>query len=171
MPFIQKEPNSLPENYIQAIGDEWMLIAAGNSSKYNMMTASWGFTGVMWGKPCAIAAIRPQRYTKELVDANDYFTLSFYGADKAVHAVCGKESGRTVDKTALTGLTPLFDDETGAPYFEQARLVFICKKLYTAPLTKGGFTAQGAEIPGNFYAANDFHEMYYGEIVKALVKE
>ena len=58
-----------------------------------MMTASWGFAGVMWGEPMAIAAVRPQRYTMEFIEKEDYFTLSFYGDNKKIHAVCGKESG------------------------------------------------------------------------------
>ena len=36
-----------------------------------------GRRGIMWGKPVATAYIRPQRYTKEFVDQNEYFTLSF----------------------------------------------------------------------------------------------
>ena len=73
-----------------------------------MMTASWGFAGVMWGEPMAIAAVRPKRYTIEFMKNEDYFTLSFYGDDKTMHAVCGKESGRDVNKTekAVTAQTP-----------------------------------------------------------------
>ena len=41
------------------------------------MTASWGGLGIMWGKNIATVYIRPQRYTKEFVDANDLFTVSF----------------------------------------------------------------------------------------------
>ena len=32
------------------IGDQWMLVTAGDQIKYNTMTASWGGIGVMWGK-------------------------------------------------------------------------------------------------------------------------
>ena len=38
------------ESFIKNIGDEWMLITAGNKDKYNMMTASWGSMGIMWNK-------------------------------------------------------------------------------------------------------------------------
>ena len=62
---IMKEikPEEINDNFIKLIGSEWMLVTAGNKEKYNMMTASWGFAGVMWGFPCAITAVRPQRYT------------------------------------------------------------------------------------------------------------
>ena len=102
MGFKSVEVTEINENFIKNIGSEWMLITAGNKEKYNMMTASWGFAGVMWGFPAVIAAIRPQRYTIEFAEKEKYFTLSFYGEDKKIHAVCGKESGREVDKTAKT---------------------------------------------------------------------
>lgn len=37
-------------NPFKKIGKEWMLVTAGDEQKWNTMTASWGFAGVMWGK-------------------------------------------------------------------------------------------------------------------------
>ena len=169
MSFKTVNPNEINENFIKNIGDEWMLISAGNKDKYNMMTASWGFAGVMWGAPTAIAAVRPQRYTMEFMKSKDYFTLSFFGDDKKIHAVCGKESGRNVNKTEKTGLTPLFDNDTESPYFDEARLVLICKKVYAQDLDKNSFI--DTDIVDKIYPENDFHTMFYGKIIKALVKE
>lgn len=169
MSFISVPVNEINDNFIKNIGDEWMLVTAGNSEKYNMMTASWGFVGVMWGSPCAITALRPQRYTLEILEKEKYFTLSFYGDNKKIHGVCGKLSGRDVDKTAMTGLTPIFDETTGAPYFDEARLVLICEKVYVQSLQKQGFLND--DIPQSVYAENDYHKMFYGKIVSALVKE
>ena len=54
-----------------------MLISAGTEDKWNTMTASWGAVGVMWGKPSATCYIRKKsRFTKEFVDAGEYFTLT-----------------------------------------------------------------------------------------------
>jgi flavin reductase (DIM6/NTAB) family NADH-FMN oxidoreductase RutF len=158
----------LNENFIKNIGSEWMLITAGNKENLNTMTASWGFAGVMWGKPVAIAAIRPQRYTMEFVEKEDYYTLSFLGENKAPHGICGKKSGRDIDKIKEAGLTTLFDDETGAPFFDEARLVLICKKLYAQPLKADCF--KDKEIINGVYPTGDFHNMIYGEIVSAYIK-
>ena len=79
MAFREIKPEELDFNPFQKIGKQWMLITAGNESGYNTMTASWGGAGVMWGKPSVTAYIRPQRYTKEFVDREETFTLSFYG--------------------------------------------------------------------------------------------
>ena len=72
----------IKDNIIKLISDEWMLVASGNEDSYNMMTASWGGMGEMWGKDVAVTVIRPQRYTYEFIEKNDLFTLSFYGDKK-----------------------------------------------------------------------------------------
>jgi len=165
MSFVEISPKDIDKNAISLISDEWALITAGNSDKFNMMTASWGFLGEMWGKACAIAMIRPQRYTLEFMNKSDYFTLSFYGDNKAVHKVCGSKSGRDIDKAKESGLVPIFDN--GAVYFEQAELVLICKKLYTSQIDKEGFVDKECL---KWYPDNDFHKMFVGEIVKVLKK-
>ncbi|MBR5011502.1 MAG: flavin reductase [Clostridia bacterium] len=165
MAFREIKVKEIEENFIKNIADEWMLISAGNDSGYNMMTASWGFVGEMWGNDTVIAAVRPQRYTMEFIDKNDYFTLSFYGDKKDIHKVCGSLSGRDVNKTEMTGLTPVFTDNT--VYFDEARLVLVCKKQYVAPLTESGFLDK--EILDKWYNG-DLHNMIFGKIEKVLIK-
>ncbi len=163
--FKEISPKELNENFIKLIADEWMLISAGNREKYNMMTASWGFAGEMWGADSVMTVIRPQRYTLEFINSSDYFTLNFYGDNKDIHKVCGSKSGRDVDKTALTGLTPVFADNT--VYFEQARLVLVCKKQYVQQMREDCFTDKE---PLRWYDG-DLHYMVIGKIEKVLVKE
>lgn len=165
MAFREIKVKEIEENFIKNIADEWMLISAGNEGGYNMMTASWGFVGEMWGADTVIAAVRPQRYTMEFIDKNDYFTLSFYGDKKDIHKVCGSLSGRDVNKTEMTGLTPVFTDNT--VYFNEARLVLVCKKQYVAPLKESGFLDK--EILDKWYNG-DLHNMIFGKIEKVLVK-
>lgn len=153
-------------NIISAIADEWMLISAGDKDSFNMMTASWGFMGEMWGADTAIAMIRPQRYTMEFVEKSDYYTLSFYSDNKDIHKICGSKSGRDVNKTELTGLTPVF--ENGTVYFEEARMVIICKKQYIADLKEECFIDKA---PLKWYENKDFHKMIFGKIEKVLIKE
>ena len=163
--FREISAKEIKENLIKAISDEWMLISAGDEDGYNMMTASWGFAGEMWGEDSVIAMIRPQRYTMQFVDSHDYFTLSFYGENKDIHKICGSKSGRDTDKTRMTGLVPIFENET--VYFEQARLVLICKKQYVDSLKEENFTDQSVLKWYN----KDFHNIVIGKIEKVLVKE
>ena len=68
---------SLNKHACQMIGKEWMLVTAAKDGEVNTMTASWGGLGVMWGKNVAFIVIRPQRYTKEFIDASDTLSLTF----------------------------------------------------------------------------------------------
>lgn len=68
---------TLNDNVFTTIGKEWMLVAAGNEEKFNMMTASWGCLGWLWNRPVAIVYIRPERYTHEFIEANDTMSLVF----------------------------------------------------------------------------------------------
>ncbi len=165
MAWKEIAPKEIAGNPMKMISDEWMLVAAGGPDTCNMMTASWGFVGEMWGKECAITVIRPQRYTLEFMEKEDFFTLSFYGDRKDIHKICGSQSGRDIDKVAATGLTPVFAD--GTVYFEEARLVLICKKLYVQDLKEECFVDTGCL---KWYPEKDYHRMFIGEIVKVLEK-
>ena len=92
---------TLHDNLFTTIGKEWMLVAAGNEEKFNMMTASWGCLGWLWNHPVAIVYIRPERYTHEFIEANDTMSLVFLGNSeeaRKAYAFCGAKSGRDFDK-------------------------------------------------------------------------
>lgn len=71
--------SELKDNMFDAISKEWMLVTAGTQEKFNMMTASWGGTGVLWAKPVAFIFIRPERYTYQFIEEGETLTLSFPG--------------------------------------------------------------------------------------------
>lgn len=164
--FKEISPRKIPDNMIKAISEEYMLITAGDVNGYNMMTASWGFVGEMWGNDCAMAVVRPQRYTMEFLKDSDYFTLSFYGDRSEIHKICGSKSGRDCNKTELCGLHPVFDGKS--VYFDEARLVLICRKQYMQKMEKDCFTDAD---PLNWYKNGDYHWQIYGRIEKALIRE
>ncbi len=164
--FRQVDPKTLPMNPFAAIGDQWMLITAGTKEHCNTMTASWGSLGVLWGAPMAIAYIRPQRYTKEFVDSQEYFTLSFFGPEyRPQLSLCGSKSGRDVDKVQACGFT-VAEAACGAPYFEEAETVLVCRKRMVVPMEPDLLPA---DVREKWYDG-DYHTMYWGEIVEALVR-
>ena len=167
MAFREISVEELKDNPFTLINKDWMLITAGNREKHNTMTASWGGVGELWGRYVSTIYIRPQRYTLEFVEREDYYSLCFFGPDcRQALNLCGSKSGREVDKDAATGLTPCFDE--AAPYYVQARLVFLCRKLYRQDLEEGCFLDKG--LLEKWYD-NDLHRMFIGEIVKVLEKE
>lgn len=173
MTFHETDIHTLSFNPFDKISKQWMLITAGDRNGSNTMTASWGGVGIMWGKPVATAYIRPQRYTKEFVDDNEYFTLSFLPEEqrKALN-ICGSVSGRDVeDKWKEAGLHPCYLNE-GTPdevaAVEEAEMVFECRKLYAQEMLPECFI--DTECDTKWYPINDYHTMYIAEIVKVWIK-
>ena len=161
----QIEINEFSENPFKLIGSDWMLITAKKGDKTNMMTASWGGVGILWNKPVATIYVRPQRYTKEFIDNEEYFSLCVLPEDyRQILNYCGTKSGRDEDKIAETKLT--IDESEKAPIFKEARLVLICKKLYAQDLTEQSFIDKS--LVEKNYKAKDFHTMYIAEIEKIL---
>lgn len=156
-------------NPMTMIAGEWMLVTAGTKETgYNTMTASWGHLGSIWGhgggKPTSVIFVRPQRYTKEFVDREEYYTLSFFPEQyKKALGYLGSHSGRDGDKVAHAGLTPVFGEKS--TWFREAKLVLVCRKLYRAPIVEEGFLDK--EVLEDAYPHRDFHDMYVGEIVEA----
>ena len=106
MSFKEIAPEELKENAFKVIGKDWLLVTGTAEGKSNAMTASWGGLGVIWGAPAATCYIRPQRYTKEFVDREEYFTLAFFGEEwRKALSLCGSKSGRDVDKVKECGFT------------------------------------------------------------------
>jgi flavin reductase (DIM6/NTAB) family NADH-FMN oxidoreductase RutF len=164
--FKAIEPGKISGNAFDLIGRQWMLITAGDKSGFNTMTASWGGLGVLWGGPAAFCFVRPQRYTDVFLKKSDRFSLSFYDERwRKALSLCGSKSGRDCDKVAEAGLTPVFDD--GTVYFEQARLVLVCRKLYMDAIRPESFLVP--EIAKN-YPDRDYHNVYIGAVEKALTR-
>mgnify|MGYP000982540223 FL=1 len=162
------EAGEIQGNLFKMIGDDWMLITAGSREKFNTMTASWGGAGVLWNKNVTFAFVRPQRYTREFMDKGDVYTLSFFGPEYRWELTfCGTKSGRDVDKAKETGFHPAAAS-CGAVYFEEASLVLVCRKIYIQDLDPKGFLLP--EIAKN-YEQEDYHRMYVGEVLEALVKD
>ena len=161
------DPKQIDLNPFSAIGDKWMLVTAGDSNKANTMTASWGGAGVLWNKNVVTCYIRPQRFTRELIDANENFSVSFLPEEFRKQLVyCGRVSGRDEDKIMGSGLTLLND--YAAPCFEEADTVLICKKIYVGELKPQGIVYPEHDEAN--YPAKDYHIVYIGEITEALVK-
>lgn len=168
MSFKEIKTTEIKNNTFELLGKDWTLITAGGKDAFNTMTASWGGLGVMWNKDVATIVVRPQRHTKQFIDSNDYFTLSFFGEEHRKDLVyCGRHSGKDVDKISNISLTPCFSDNT--TYFEEAKLVLICKKLYASEMKPEGFIDKTLDEKN--YPDKDYHTMYIGEVTKVLVRE
>lgn len=166
---MKKETNirELKDNFVKMISNDWALLSAGTKENFNTMTVSWGGIGELWGKDVCFVFVRPQRYTFEFMEQNDFFSLSFFGGEyKKELGICGSKSGRDIDKIAETGFSPI--DLQNAVGYEQAKVNIVLKKLAYQDMKPDGFIDESIM---NNYANNDFHRVYVGEIVKVVVEE
>lgn len=162
------QPEALTDNPFHLIGKDWMLVTAKNKEQVNTMTASWGGVGVMWGKSVAFLVIRPQRFTKKLIDTSDTLSLSFFTEEyRDVLKYCGSVSGRDEDKIGHTKLT--VEEINGTPVFKEARMNLVCKKLYAQPMSRDFLL--DSTIPDAWYKDGDYHTLYIAEITNVLLRD
>ncbi len=144
------------------------LLMTKSGEQVNAMTIGWGCMGIEWGKPVMIVYVRDSRYSKELLDANPYFTVSIpEGGDcREILKVCGTKSGRDMDKIAALHLTLEQAQVNGVPGVTQLPLTVECKVIYQK---RQDPTAMAPEILKKHYGSvdGDIHTAYYGEIVAA----
>ena len=113
--------------------------------------------------------MRPERYTYQFIEDHSHFSLCFF--DQKYHdklQYCGKVSGRDVNKIEKCNFNTCFT-AMGVPYFEEAKLTFICKKIYAQDLDKKLLLDE--KLQKSVYGSGGVHRMYVGEIVDILRKE
>ena len=162
------DPQKVVRDLLPALGAENALLTAGTADRCNTMTIGWCQLGRLWGLQTCTVYVRPERYTYRFMEDNDHFTVSVLPADmKTAMSVCGTKSGRDMDKIAACGLT-VRTGEHGAPFFEEAELVLVCRKLYAQDLDPACVLPAGEEkISPNYGAKGGWHRAYTGEIVEA----
>lgn len=145
---------------------KWALLTAGKEDSFNTMTVSWGGLGTIWNKPVATVYVRTSRYTHDFMDANEYFTVSFYPEEcRKALGVLGSKSGRDMDKMKDSGLTPVRTGESMS--FKEAEVTIVCKKIFKQQLETANMPKEVAKA---MYEGQAPHDMYIGEIVDIIRK-
>lgn len=142
----------------------WFVLTAGENEpdKFNPMTVSWGSYGIMWENHILQVVVRPTRYTYEFLEKYGSFTVcAFPQAYQNALNLLGTKSGRDIDKVKESGLTPIPSSKIEAPGFAEAELIIECRKVYYHDIKPEQFIDSKLD---SFYQ-NDYHRVYYGEIV------
>ncbi len=129
----------------------------------NVMTASWGFVGVMWGKKVFVAPIRDSRFTKTILDKTKSFTVSVPKFDTMKDAlkVCGTVSGKNTDKWQLAKIEKVKAKSIDTYVVDGCAKYLECKVLAVVPM-------KDVDIKDveKWYPTSDMHNFYFGEIVE-----
>jgi flavin reductase (DIM6/NTAB) family NADH-FMN oxidoreductase RutF len=145
------------------------LIGTSDGVRDNLMTVSWGSIGYMWYRPIFTLMVRPSRFTYELLEKSDSFTVNIplHVDLKDALRFCGTKSGRDINKWEATGLTKIAAHKVSAPLVENCDFHFECKIVGKSPLHQGMLAE---ELEKKSYSKGDHHVLYYGEIVGTYIK-
>lgn len=140
-----------------------LLVSADSEGKPNAMTIGWGTIGIIWGKPIFTVLVRPSRYTYDLMEKSEDFTVNVPTADMADAVMfCGSKSGRDFDKFKEKGLIALSGKNVKSPIIEQCAINYECKIIHKNNVIKEKLDGK---IISSAYKSGDFHTIYYGEIL------
>lgn len=160
--FQDLDINTTDFNPFRLIGQDWAALTSKADGKINAMTVSWGGVGVLWGKNVVTVYVRKSRYTRELLDKGDYFSLSFFPDEPKYRNILkylGAASGHDEDKIKTAGLT--IDHTKRVPYIDEASLVILCYKMASIEIPSDKLPQ---EIRDKWYQDGNDHIMYIGEI-------
>ncbi len=155
-------------NPFNTIGQDWFAITTGMGDKVNAMTAGWGGMGVMWGKNVFFLVVRKSRYTHEIMDATEKLSVNFF-PDKQGRMFLkyiGSVSGRDEDKIKSSHTHIDYDGDV--PYIDEAKIVFICRKMAKFPMDTEGFLDD--DIAEKWYKDGDEHDLYVVEVEKFMAR-
>ena len=166
--FTKIDIKDLSDNAVSLFADNWFVVTAGNDSVSNPMTISWGALGNVWQSPAVTIYIRHSRHTFGFLNDNNYFTLCAFDEEyREKVQYIGQKSGRDGDKIAATGLTPI-RTELGSVYYEEARLVIECEKVYAGDINPADILDENIKA---MYDDGNEHCMFIGRIVNVWEKK
>lgn len=141
-----------------------------NDNKLNTMTIGWGLVGYIWGTPVFTVAVRDSRFTFQLIENTDQFTVSVPFTDnlKEELSFCGTESGRDYDKFRECNLEIIEGIELNTPLIKGCDLHYECQIRYKQAMDRNKLDNS---FDNKWYPDQDYHTLYYGEIVAAYREE
>lgn len=146
-----------------------VLMTTKKDGKVNTMSIAWGAVGIEWNKLLFIGLVRKSRYTHTMLESGE-FTVNMPLEDSAKDVIvyCGTKSGRDTDKIADMGFTLVDGRKVKAPAITELPMTLECKTLYEQDQDEN---ALPKNIKDSFYADEDYHTMYFAEIVDAYIVE
>jgi flavin reductase (DIM6/NTAB) family NADH-FMN oxidoreductase RutF len=141
-----------------------------SGEKVNTMTISWGNIGFEWGRPIFTVMVRQSRYTHELIENSDEFTVTIPVSDelKSSLAICGTKSGRDIDKFKETDIIAKKAKKVETPVIAGNAVQYECKIVYKHEMST---EMMHSNILNSSYKNGDLHTIYYGEIVECYLEE
>lgn len=140
------------------------LMTTKANGRINTMVIGWGGVNKYFGDDIFIAPVRLSRYTHDLLDDSDVFTVSFPKDMELVDAlkICGTKSGRDMDKFQVCNLTAVQGRMVDCPIIGEGWLHMECKVVGQTTLSGENLDAA---VMDKIYKSHDLHTLYLGKVV------
>ncbi|GHV56658.1 hypothetical protein FACS1894182_03660 [Bacteroidia bacterium] len=171
--FKQISPEEISDNVFTLVGKVFPVVTVGNKDNYNSMTASGGGMGMLFRKPMTLVLFPTNRYTLELIEKEQKYTLSYFPDEyKKQVLFLGSKSGRDSEKMKELELTGI-PTPSGNMSFQEARLIIECKLIQiTTPDIKDFYSQEAKDYLSEPYKDPGEHRKYvFGEITRVWVKK
>lgn len=144
-----------------------IFLTTKSRSKVNSMTIAWGSIGFMWGKPVFTVMVRPQRYTYGIIEKTNEFTVTipYKNVDKEI-AFLGTKSGKDINKLAQLNIDTRESEKINTPVLNMEGMHFECRVLYKTTMSDKNLNE---DIKNSKYPLEDYHTIYFGEIVSSYI--
>jgi flavin reductase (DIM6/NTAB) family NADH-FMN oxidoreductase RutF len=169
--FKQTSPEEICDNVFTLVGKDLTVITAGKEDHYNSMTASGGGFGLLFMKPATWYILRADRYTLEMIQKEQTYTLSYFPNEYKKQIIfLGSESGRDSEKMKEVELTSV-QTPSGDMSFKEARLIIECKLTALTTAHPNDFYTQETRdyINEAYKEANVYRKLVFGEITHVWV--
>ncbi len=167
MEYINIEFNEYADKLFEQL-QKGVFMTTKKQDKVNTMTISWGGISFIWNKPVFISYVRYTRDTYQMVENTNEFTINI-PLNKDLRkelGFCGSKSGRDYDKIKECNFNLHDSRVVNTPILADCEMHYECKVIYKQAMEPGNILN---EVKERFYSTNNFHVIYYGEIVDSYI--
>lgn len=163
--------NQFAAEALEGIANGGAFLTVKTAEALNTMTIGWGSISYIWGKPVFVAMVRDSRYTYELIERTDQFTVSIpYGEGMEEElAFCGSKSGRNYDKFAECELVTTAGKNLKTPLIKGCDLHYECEIKFKQEMDPDKLDPR---LDEEWYSSDEgYHTLYFGEITACYQEE
>lgn len=144
-----------------------LLAVSSPSGKRNVMTIGWATFGIVWNRLTCTIMVRPTRYTYNLIEESDAFTVNVPAPGmEGIQAFCGCNSGREVDKIGVLGLSFSPSKTVNSISLDSCILTYECRIIGKCDISPDMLTK---DILIDHYTMGtreaNYHRVYLSEII------
>ncbi len=171
--FEEISPKEICDNMFTLVEEDFSVITSGSKEHYNSMIGSGGGFGTLFKKPTTWCLFKTDRYTLEIIEREQTYTLSYFPKEYKEQALfLGRKSGRHSNKMKEVKLTSV-ETPLENISFKEARLIIECKLTQITTPNPDDFYAEEAKnyIKETYNNPINYRKFVFGEITHVWVKK